>query len=151
MAVGGVFLVVLLARSDDYVSPSRATDIDYRLKSIVVSVDFQNATIEDATNALAGMSRQLDPSHRGIQFVVEPEAAAEGKPITLKLDKVPIREALRYTCILGGVAYHVDDYSVFIRPSTWEGQEMDKRTFHVDPDFVKAASSAGVIPPVQTP
>lgn len=150
VAASVLFLFAPL-RGDDFTSAplSRETDIDYKLKSIMVSVDFDNATIEQATAALTLMSRQADSSPKGIVFDVTPEASSEAKRITLKLDKVPLGETIRYVCLLGNVGYKVDDTFVVIRPAQWTGMELQQRTFHVDPNFVETAQRAGVIPAPQ--
>jgi hypothetical protein len=94
------------------------------------------------------MSRQLDPEHKGVGFVLQPEAIAAGRPITLKLDNVPLNETLRYVCELSGLRYRVDEHFVSILPHPGD-VGLVKRTFHVDPNFVESASGAGAIPAPQ--
>jgi len=125
--------------------------MDRKLKSMVVSIDFTNANIDQAIQALAALSKQRDPDHKGINFLIQPEASTSAKPITLKLDNVPLGVALHYVCELGGVHYKIDNYFVVIAPMSVVGDELVKRTFRVDPSFVEAASSAGVIPTPKAP
>ena len=150
-----VALIVFLfapVRGDDsvYAPASGGFAVEQKLKSLVVSVDFENATIEEATNALTVMSRELDPDHKGVGFVLQPEAITAGRPITLRLDKVPLGETLRYVCELANVRYRVDEHFVSILPHASD-VGLVKRTFHVDPSFVETVSGAGVIPPITTP
>lgn len=147
LVVASLLFLFAPLRSDDsvYAPASGGFAVEHKLKSMVVSIDFRDATIEEATQALTNMSRQLDPTHKGVQFSIEPEASAQGRPITLKLDKVPLGETLRYVCELSGVHYKVTEYFVDITPH-WVGQELVKRTFHVDPSFVENAQNIGVIP-----
>ncbi len=67
--------------------------IDQELKSIYLSLDFNNATIEEATNFLSIESKRLDPNHKGVNFIIQPEASATAKPVTLTLNNVPLGEA----------------------------------------------------------
>jgi len=133
-------------RSDDsvYAPASGGFAVEHKLKSMVVSVDFNDATLEEATQALTVMSRQLDPTHKGVEFVLEPGAIAAGRHVTLKLDSVPLGETLRYVCELSGVRYRVDERFVSILPHASD-EGLVKRTFHVDPSFVENLQQ--VIPP----
>jgi general secretion pathway protein D len=81
-------------------------DIDQKLKSIFLSLDFTNVSIEEATDYLYAKSKELDePSHKGIPFIIQPDASSSAKPITLSLNNVPVGEALRYVCQLANVKY----------------------------------------------
>ena len=151
--VGLILLAFAPVRGDDNASgrQSRAIAIEQRLKSTFVSIDFTTANIDQAIRALAALSKQRDPDHKGINFLIQPEASTSAKPITLKLDNVPLGVALHYVCELGSVHYKIDDYFVVIAPTSVVGDDLVKRTFHVDPSFVEAASNAGVIPAPRAP
>ena len=71
------------------------------------------------------------------------------KPVTLKLDNVPVGVALHYTCELARVSSKVDPRLVQIVAHGGE-EGLVKRTFYVDPGFVESAVNAGIIPPPQT-
>ncbi len=60
------------------------------LKNIYLSLDFNNATIEEATNFLSVESKRLDPNHKGVNFIIQPEASSSAKPVTLTLNNVPL-------------------------------------------------------------
>jgi hypothetical protein len=149
LGLGVASLLFLFAplRSDDsvYAPASGGFAVEHKLKSMVVSVDFRDATIEEATEALTVMSRQLDPTHKGVEFVLEPEAITAGHHVTMKLENVPLGETLRYVCELSGVRYRVDERFVSILP---HGSDVGlvKRTFHVDPSFVENVQHVGTIP-----
>jgi hypothetical protein len=149
VAASILFLFAPLRGDDSVYAPaSGGFAVEQKLKAMVVSVDFNNASIVQATEALTEMSRELDPTHKGVGFVLQPEAVTAGRPITLKLDNVPLGETLRYVCELSGLRYRVDEHFVSILP---HGTDVGlvKRTFHVDPSFVEAAQQAGAIPPSQ--
>jgi hypothetical protein len=150
--VAFAFLLHAGARADDAAAPAQdpALAIEQKLKTEFVSVDFTNATIEQVTEALAIKSRELDYGHRGVQFLIQPEAASVAGPVTLKLDNVPLGVALHYACELAFLRYKVDEHCVYIIPKyTTDGGDVVKRTFHVDPSFFEYLSSTGVIPAPQ--
>jgi general secretion pathway protein D len=122
----------------------RATnfDIDQKLKSIFISPDFTNVSIEQATNFLYTESKRLDePTHKGIPFIIQPDASTTAKPISLTLNNVPVGEALRYVCQLANVKYKVQDYAISIVPFTASTDDLISRTFIVQPSFVSNATS----------
>jgi general secretion pathway protein D len=120
---------------------SRATnfDLDQKLRSIFIpALNFTNgASIEEATSFLFSESKRLDePTHKGIPFIIEPDASASAKPITLSLNNVPVGEALRYICQLANVKYKVQDYAVSIVPFNASTDDLISRIFIVPPTFV---------------
>jgi general secretion pathway protein D len=117
----------------------RATnfDIDQKLKSIFISPDFTNVSIEQATNFLYTESKRLDePTHKGIPFIIQPDASTSAKPISLTLNNVPVGEALRYICQLANVKYKIQDYAISIVPFTQNTDDLISRVFIVQPSFV---------------
>src|SRR5580658_6610338 len=96
LVVASILFLFALVRGDDsvYALASGGFAVEQKLKTMVVSVDFNNATIAQATEALTVMSRELDPDHKGVGFVLQPEAVTAGRPITLRLDNVPLGETL---------------------------------------------------------
>jgi general secretion pathway protein D len=113
-------------------------DIDQKLKSIFLSLDFTNVSIEEATQYLYAKSKELDePAHKGIPFIIQPNASASAKPITLSLNNVPVGEALRYVCQLANVKYKVQDYAISIVPFNASIDDMISRNFVVPPTFVE--------------
>jgi len=118
-------------------------DIDQKLKSIFVSLDFTDVTIEQATNFLYTESKRLDePTHKGIPFIIQPDASTSAKTITLSLNNVPVADALRYICQLADVKYKVQDYAVSIVPFTASTDDLISRTFVVQPSFVAPTEGA---------
>jgi general secretion pathway protein D len=111
--------------------------IDQKLSSIFIpSIDFTGASIEDATSFLSSESKRLDPDHKGVNFIIQPEASTSAKPITLQLSNVPLGEALRYVCQLAGVKDKVEDYAVSIVPFNANTDDLISRIFNVQPSFV---------------
>jgi general secretion pathway protein D len=113
-------------------------DIDQKLKSIFVSLDFTDVSIEQATNYLFTESKRLDePTHKGIPFIITPDASATAKPITLTLNNVPVGEALRYVCQLANVKFKPEDYAISIVPFNASIDDLISRVFIVPPSFVQ--------------
>ena len=111
--------------------------IDQKLSSIFISgIDFTGASIEDATSFLSSESKRLDPEHKGVNFIIQPEASTSAKPITLQLTNVPLGEALRYICQLAGVKDKIEDYAISIVPFNANTDDLISRTFNVQPSFV---------------
>jgi general secretion pathway protein D len=119
--------------------------LDQKLKEISLSLDFNNATIEEATNFLSIESKRLDPEHKGVNFVIQPEASTTAKPVTITLNNVPLGEALRYVCQLANVKFKVQDYAISIVPFSQNTDDLISRNFNVQPDFVAPPAAAGVI------
>jgi general secretion pathway protein D len=114
--------------------------LDQKLNSIFLSLDFNGASIEEATNFLSIESKRLDPDHKGVNFIIQPEASASAKPISLTLNNVPLGEALRYVTQLAGVKYKVEDYAISIVPFNENTDDLISRTFNVQPSFVTPPS-----------
>jgi len=110
--------------------------LDQKLKDIFLSLDFNNATIEEATNFLSIESKRLDPEKRGVNFVIQPEASTTAKPVSITLNNVPLGEALRYVCQLANVKYKVQDFAISIVPFSQTTDDLISRTFIVQPNFV---------------
>lgn len=119
--------------------------MDQQLKDIYLSLDFNNATIEEATNFLSIESRRLDPNKKGVNFIIQPEASTSAKPVTITLNNVPLGEALRYVCQLANVKYKVQDYAISIVPFSQRTDDLISRTFIVQPNFVTPPTKAGTI------
>ena len=110
--------------------------IEQALDNIYVSLDFDNASIESATNYLSVESKRLDPDHKGVNFIIQPDASSSAKDITVTLSHVPLGEALRYVCQLANVKYKVQDYAISIVPFSASTEDLIQRTFNVQPSFV---------------
>jgi hypothetical protein len=125
--------------------PATTVDINEKLKNSFVSLNFSpGTTIEQATTFLSIESKRLDPDHKGINFIIQPDASTSAKPIALTLNNVPIREALRYICLLADVKYKVQDYAISIVPLSQNTDELISRTFIVDPNFVEPPSNVSL-------
>ncbi len=119
--------------------------LDQKLKDIFLSLDFNNATIEEATNFLSIESKRLDPDHKGVNFIIQPEASSTAKAVSITLNNVPLGEALRYVCQLANVKFKVQDYAISIVPFSQSTDDLISRTFNVQPNFVAPPTATGTI------
>ena len=125
--------------------------LDQKLKVIFLSLDFNNATIEEATNFLSIESKRLDPEHKGVNFIIQPDASTTAKPVSITLNNVPLGEALRYVCQLASVKFKVQDYAISIVPFSQSTDDLVSRTFMVQPNFVVPPATAGAIESATAP
>lgn len=120
--------------------------INQKLKSMVIKdLVFNEASIEDAVNALAAKSKELDkdPAKLGVSFIVKPEALSSAKPFSLNLRNIPMEDALRYITKLADVKYKVEEFAVVIVPIKESTEVLLRRSFNVPPSFFPAPSVAG--------
>ena len=131
--------------------------ITEKLKQIrIPSVDFENATVQEAIDFLRVRTREFDPEGSGINFIVR-EAEVEGNDDgglgdgglgavsnpnearikSLKLENVPLATVLQYICEAAKLRYRVDEHAVVLLPFTDDGEgDIATRTFRVPNDFV---------------
>ena len=153
------------APNDVDVSRSNRAAIQRKLSSIIIDkVNFEKLDIAAVIQFLQQKSKELDPDHQGINFVLRltadvaptPEAApAAGTPapapaagaappdtahsihreVSITLTDVPLSEVLGYIIQQTNLQYTVEDYAVYLRPSIDEGETLTVRTFLVPPNF----------------
>jgi len=101
--------------------------IQQQLNSIIIpSINFNNASIEDAIRFLSQQSKTLDtsepdPNKRGVNFILRLPSPAAGETadspkITLRLQNVPLSVVLQNICDAVNLSYTVDDFAVTIAP-----------------------------------
>ena len=78
-------------------------------------------------------SRDLDPKHEGISFILRVPAEALSKPITLTLAQVPLDELLRYVTQMSGTAYRVDEFAVNITSLAEKTTTLTPKSWRVPP------------------
>jgi len=93
--------------------------IQHKLDSMVLSVDLKDATLDEAIQFLNLESKNLDPDHQGIHFVLSPDLVAKDRApgtISLDLDNIPLGQLLRYIDQLANVTHAVKDDGVYFSP-----------------------------------
>lgn len=105
----------------------------------VPNVDFQGVTLNEVIEYLRVRVKDLDPSGKGIDFVVNLPDADASRLITLKLSNVPVEEVLRYATEAAGVTYRIEDYAVRIVSLSENTATIISKTYRVPPDFISNA------------
>jgi len=137
-----------------------------KLQQIIVpSVNFQDATIQDAMAFLRQKSRELgatDQNGQGINIVLKLPAnsapvpmvgeasldqpagtpAAFNDRITLNLTNVPLDVVLRYIATLAGLKVKIEPFAVSMVPLTEVTDTLSVREFKVPPGFISAGSAS---------
>ena len=91
------------------------TDYRKRLNSIIVpSIEFHETPLIDALEFLAAKSRELDEHGKGINIVCHRNP--NQNPITLRLNNIPLGEALRYAVEIADHQPSVETHAVVISP-----------------------------------
>ncbi len=146
-------------------TPSERADITRKLQSIVIDkVNFDKLDIATVIQFLTQKSKELDPEHKGINFVLRitsdtppaaattptgpaptpaeaaaAAAAAQSKEIhrevSITLENVPLADILGYIVQQTNLQYSVEDYAVYLRPSIDEGETLTVRTFLAPANF----------------
>ncbi|MEM9283849.1 MAG: hypothetical protein AAGA96_18665 [Verrucomicrobiota bacterium] len=122
-------------------SPAFSKDLTTqdKLKHIVLpEVVFDQQPFHDCLDALAAMSKQLDPSDNptGVQFENQ-VPAVQNVRITLRLGNVPLAEAIRYTTSLANTAYRVENGMVEIVPIREQHEDVVTMSYQIPPQFAR--------------
>ncbi|HBJ87270.1 MAG TPA: hypothetical protein DDZ88_26125 [Verrucomicrobiales bacterium] len=120
-------------------APKTLAQLQKMDRIILPSVQFQNATIEEAIEFLRTKSRDLDVGSTGgggVNMILRNGDAPSNARISLDLKDVPLSEALRYVTELAQMKYKVESNAVMIVPLSEDANQMYTRTFKVPPDFL---------------
>jgi len=145
---------------------SNRANITHKLQSIIIDkVNFDKLDINTVVQFLQEKSKELDPDHQGINFVLRlssntsaaapdagaaPPTGAAAPPVdttsqtihrevSITLDHVPLSILLNYIAEQTNLQYSVEDYAVYLRPSIDEGETLTVRTYLVPPNFFTGA------------
>jgi general secretion pathway protein D len=144
-------------------APSESADITRKLQSIILpNVNFDKLDITEVVDFLTKKSKELDPDHQGINFVLRltsdttpapppttggnnatatAAAAADAqskeihRQVSITLQNVPLADVLGYIVQQTNLQYSVEDYAVYLRPSIDEGETLSVRTFLAPANF----------------
>ncbi|NNC88969.1 MAG: type II and III secretion system protein [Akkermansiaceae bacterium] len=158
----------------DYADRGQAGGVVYitnKLKNIIIPViDFEDTTVEEAVDFLRQRASELDtfeldPTKKGINFVVRKGRVSGGGGVDaeldaeagllgtdpgasrikeLKLRNVPIATVLDYIGAQAKLRYKVDEFAVTLLPlSAGEGEDLVTRTWQVPPTFLSDIEGEG--------
>ncbi|MEM9478884.1 MAG: hypothetical protein AAGA58_04385 [Verrucomicrobiota bacterium] len=89
--------------------------IDKVLRETIVSLDFQDTPLSEVIDYLRNLTEISNPD-LGVNFLVE--GKQNENTLTLKLQNIPLSEALKYISGAVGVKYQVDDHVVVFYDSS---------------------------------
>jgi general secretion pathway protein D len=130
------------------ITRSNQFQINQKLRSIIIpSLEFKDASIEDAVAFLNAKSKELDPEKQGINFILRPDVSESAKTFTLNLTNVPLEHALRYITHLAGVKYKVEEFAILIVRLVDNTEVLLRRQFNVPPSFFPSTGAATAATP----
>lgn len=103
-------------------------------------LELRDATVEESIRMLANKSRELDPSHQGVNIVCMAPIPAETR-LNLRLINVPLREAVRYVARLSGMRLTAGPNALLLAPG---GGDSGPTGFKASP---AAQAASGIILP----
>lgn len=115
---------------------------------IVPKVDFAGASLEEVVEFLRVRSRDLDPTGKGVDFVLNLPPETSGATIDLAVTNMPMEEVVRYCADKVGAAFKVDEFAVKFVSLTESSTEFFVRTYRVPPGFIESAPAAAAAAPV---
>jgi general secretion pathway protein D len=157
---------------------SNRANITHKLESIIIDkVNFDKLDIATVIQYLQQKSKELDPDHEGINFVLRltadttanPDTTAPGaapappangatpdttspahpihREVSITLTDVPLSDILGYVIAQTNLQYTVEDYAVYLRPSIDEGETLTVRTYLVPPNFFPGSTLKVTVAP----
>jgi general secretion pathway protein D len=130
------------------ITRSNQFQINQKLRSIIIpSLEFKDASIEDAVAFLNAKSKELDPEKQGINFILRPDVSESAKTFTLNLTNVPLEHALRYITHLAGVKYKVEEFAILVVRLVDNTEVLLRRQFNVPPSFFPSTGAATAATP----
>jgi general secretion pathway protein D len=156
-------IVVPATTVETTTAPSERADITRKLQSLIIDkVNFDKLDIATVIQFLTQKSKEIDPDHVGINFVLRltsdtpppstttptgAPAAATPPPanqdihreVSITLENVPLADILGYIVQQTNLQYSVEDYAVYLRPSIDEGETLTVRTFLAPANFFEGS------------
>lgn len=123
--------------------------IQQKLRDLrIAQIDFSGATVEEVLEYLRVRARDLDPTGKGIDFVLNIPSDETLPTVTLNLKNVPLEEVLRYVAEMTGLNYKVEEFAVRIVSMASNNESLISKTYRVPPDFISNApvGNAGASP-----
>ncbi len=87
------------------------------LERTVVPVEFKDTTLTSALEILRQRADETTGGKLKLNFAVNVPPDLANKRVTLKFDRVPISEVLRYVGELTGVNFEVQPYAIMVTPA----------------------------------
>lgn len=126
---------------------NQRVQIERKLRELVIPrVEFVGATLEESMEYLRVTSRNVDPSGKGVSFVVNVDDTTKNRTLAINVQNIPLEELLRYITQMTSTSYRVDEHAVIISSLTEKSTNLITRKFHVPPDFIQKAEVSSTAP-----
>ena len=123
-----------------------------KMRSMILPVvDLQAASLEEVVEFLRIRTRELDPTKRGVSFVLKVSPDIAARPITLSMVGMPVEEVLRYATEITSTTYRADEYAVTITSRADKSDAMISKSYKVPPGFLENAPAGALGAPVLAP
>ncbi|MEI6674161.1 MAG: Amuc_1098 family type IV pilus outer membrane protein [Verrucomicrobiota bacterium] len=126
---------------------------------VIPHLILENATLLEAIDLLRLRAAELDdmelnPARRGINFHIDlgDETSEVGNKIrafrfNMRLNHVPISQALQYINGQTQTSYTTDDFTVIIHGRSTDSKDLVSRSYRVPPDFLSVLSASSAASP----
>lgn len=124
---------------------SSASDIEKKLNDIILpSIRFTDADLNAVVRYLQDQARILDKTDgtKGVNFVVQLPADVQPNPVSIELQNVSLRDALRFITDGAGVGFRVDPVAVVI-VNKGDDVTLQTQKFRIPAGFITADVSTG--------
>lgn len=126
--------------------------LDQKLKQIIIpTLEFSDARLAEVIDFLGQKAQELDtseldPTKRGVNFVIDSGSAGGEDPaqktLTVRLANVPLGVAVKYAAQQVGMTYRTDNFAVRIVPPSAAGDgALSVRRWVVPPGFLSGAGA----------
>jgi general secretion pathway protein D len=131
----------LFGGSDDLYARERGgrEDLINKLQTLQLSrIDLSGASLDETIEYLRVRSRDLDPTGKGVDFVVSLPEDVRARQTSLNLVDVPLDEVLRYVTEDAGATYRVEEHAVRIISLSEDSSAIISKVYRVPPDFIQS-------------
>ncbi|MDF1658592.1 MAG: hypothetical protein P1U58_13335, partial [Verrucomicrobiales bacterium] len=126
-------------------------NIERKLDQIIIpTLEFSGARIADVLEILSGKSQELDlnepdPAKRGVSIVIDAGSETEAireRLVTVRLQSIPLRDAIKYVTSLADLKFRVDTVAVIVVPASAADEgELITKSYAVPPGFVNSGGA----------
>ncbi len=129
----------------------QGSEIDRKLSEIMIpSLKFTDASLQAAIKYIQDQARLLDTrsadGQKGVNFVVQLPPDVQPNPISLDLQNVSLRDALRFITEVANVGFRVDPVAVVILGGSGapgELESLQRRRFKIPAGFITTEVNTG--------
>jgi len=115
----------------------RAGSLERKLVDIRFGkVELEEISVEEAVEFLRQESKELDPDHVGVNFLLRAGEKGPGifkqRKVSLSFVNLPLGEVIRYLCLVAGLQFAVEDAAVVIADEDVAMSKMETRFYQLE-------------------